>query len=170
MAIAAMAFSGSRSRVSAGIRATSRASVVAPHTRTAGIVFNHSPPPRCATATPRRSVYNRDVSANFKFLKDMGLKKPDFLPDFGGPKKARLAEEFVASGFPESGRAESFTASVGGKTVTTAELQAALQGASDFEAQPYDEVTLERIINFKANGKPAELKMTQEGKVLSVSL
>mmetsp|Transcript_7634 Transcript_7634/g.10838 ORF Transcript_7634/g.10838 Transcript_7634/m.10838 type:complete len:127 (-) Transcript_7634:140-520(-) len=115
-------------------------------------------------------VRQREVVARFKFLKEMGLKKPDFLPDFGGPKKARLAQEFVESGFPKSGQAPSFQATLNGKPATADDLASAVSGASDFQAQPYDEETLERVITFTANGKSCEMKMTQEGKVLSVTV
>uniref|UniRef100_A0A7S4DZ31 Uncharacterized protein n=2 Tax=Lotharella globosa TaxID=91324 RepID=A0A7S4DZ31_9EUKA len=103
----------------------------------------------------------------------MGIKKPDFLPDFGGPKKARLAEAFVLNGFPESERAPTFQATIGGKPASAADLAKAaeaMKGATDFNAQPYDEETLERIITFSANGKACELRMTQEGKILSATL
>eukprot|EP00467_Chlorarachnion_reptans_P016626 CAMPEP_0114497486 /NCGR_PEP_ID=MMETSP0109-20121206/6356_1 /TAXON_ID=29199 /ORGANISM="Chlorarachnion reptans, Strain CCCM449" /LENGTH=189 /DNA_ID=CAMNT_0001674883 /DNA_START=150 /DNA_END=719 /DNA_ORIENTATION=- len=116
----------------------------------------------------------KQTIAHFKFLKDMGMKKPDFLPDFGGPKKARLAAEWVENGFPDSGRAPSFTATIDGKPVQDDALQSAWEGvkgaASDFNAQPYDEETLERVVTFTVNGKQCNLKMTQEGKILSLQL
>ena len=123
---------------------------------------------RCMYSGPERSVV-----ARFKFLKDLGIKKPDFLPDFGGPKKARLAAEFVEGGMPESGRAPGFAVTVNGSPVSGADLDAAVaavKGATDFDAKPYDEETLERVITFNANGKACQLRMTQEGKVMSATL
>eukprot|EP00954_Amorphochlora_amoebiformis_P025590 1374093-Amorphochlora_amoeboformis.AAC.1 len=99
---------------------------------------------------------SRPVVAQFKFLKDLGIKKPDFLPDFGGPKKARMAEEFVTSGFPSAERAPTFTVTVNGEAVDGEELENAIASAktaADFNAQPYDEETLERTITFTLNGK-----------------
>eukprot|EP00470_Lotharella_oceanica_P002325 CAMPEP_0170177880 /NCGR_PEP_ID=MMETSP0040_2-20121228/11276_1 /TAXON_ID=641309 /ORGANISM="Lotharella oceanica, Strain CCMP622" /LENGTH=172 /DNA_ID=CAMNT_0010420727 /DNA_START=25 /DNA_END=543 /DNA_ORIENTATION=+ len=126
---------------------------------------------RMPSKTPRG---RRDAMvAKFKFLKDLGIKKPDFLPDFGGPKKARMAEAFVLNGFPASERAPTFEATIGGEVASAEELaQAAesMKSATDFNAQPYDEETLERVITFTANGKTCELRMTQEGKILSATL
>ncbi|GAB5359782.1 hypothetical protein AAMO2058_000571700 [Amorphochlora amoebiformis] len=130
-------------------------------------------PVRSLSAARCPKGLSRPVVAQFKFLKDLGIKKPDFLPDFGGPKKARMAEEFVTSGFPSAERAPTFTVTVNGEAVDGEELENAIASAktaADFNAQPYDEETLERTITFTLNGKDCNLRMTQEGKVLSANL
>ena len=51
-----------------------------------------------AAAFVPASTYKKGTELSFKFLKDMGLEKPSWLPNFGGDKKedAAPAEETKA--------------------------------------------------------------------------
>lgn len=56
-------------------------------------------PQKPATATPRTVVH-------FKFLKDMGLEKPSWLPDFGGGKEEEKEPVAVATAEEAEGEGE----------------------------------------------------------------
>jgi len=47
-----------------------------------------------ATAfAPQRRAFRSNTELQFKFLKDLGLEKPSWLPDFGGEKKKEEEQE-----------------------------------------------------------------------------